>query len=179
MRINLYGGPGSGKSTVASKIFSSLKEQHILIELVNEFVKTMAYQGIVATDWDQLTIFSSQLAREEVFLKNGVKHIVTDSPILLVACYTKLKFPRLFPHLIDMSAAFREMYQSIDIFIKRPEVYQAVGRYEDIEAAKRMDDIILEVLSDTVPDFKIVDCNDFNTILSLSSEAVQPHRHLI
>jgi adenylate kinase family enzyme len=37
--INLFGGPGCGKSTLAARIFSILKLKDISCELINEYAK--------------------------------------------------------------------------------------------------------------------------------------------
>jgi len=39
MRICLFGSPSSGKSTLASKIFSRLKVDNYNVELVLEYIK--------------------------------------------------------------------------------------------------------------------------------------------
>ncbi len=39
MRINLFAGPGAGKSTTATWLFSQLKIAGISIELTSEYVK--------------------------------------------------------------------------------------------------------------------------------------------
>ena len=46
-RINIYGGPGVGKSTLAASIFAFMKKRGDNVELVQEFVKQFAYLGNV------------------------------------------------------------------------------------------------------------------------------------
>ena len=43
--INLFGGPGCGKSTAASYIFSKLKMLGINAELATEFAKDKTWEG--------------------------------------------------------------------------------------------------------------------------------------
>jgi len=42
LRINFFGGPGVGKSTLAAQLFGWLKAENFDAELVQEFVKTWA-----------------------------------------------------------------------------------------------------------------------------------------
>ena len=44
LHVNLFGSPGSGKSTGASYIFSMLKLHGIVAELVTEFVKDKVWE---------------------------------------------------------------------------------------------------------------------------------------
>lgn len=56
--INIFGGPGVGKSTVAAGLFYRLKCLHYSVELVEEFAKYLVYQGMVdVLRRDQLRVF--------------------------------------------------------------------------------------------------------------------------
>ena len=37
--INIFGGPGTGKSTLAAYIFHNLKCRHVEVEVVTEYAK--------------------------------------------------------------------------------------------------------------------------------------------
>lgn len=41
--VNLYGGPGVGKSTGAAYVFARLKEAGVVAELVTEFAKDLTW----------------------------------------------------------------------------------------------------------------------------------------
>jgi len=43
--INFYAGPGAGKSTTSAKIFAALKDRGECAELIQEYVKTWAWEG--------------------------------------------------------------------------------------------------------------------------------------
>ena len=83
MRINLLAGPGSGKSTTAAWLFSELKIRHISVELITEYVKSWATQKRQVTTFDQVYLFGKQMQYEYRFLNNGIKNVVTDSPLIL------------------------------------------------------------------------------------------------
>lgn len=89
MKINLYGGPGIGKSTVASLVFAELKVRGLNVEMVHEYAKELVYEGIDLRNVDQFfqdRILIEQLRRELLFFKK-VDYIITDSPLMLNAYY--------------------------------------------------------------------------------------------
>jgi hypothetical protein len=93
MKINLYGGPGIGKSTVSSIVFSELKIRGFNVEIVHEYAKELVYEGFDLREADsnfQYRIIMEQLRRELLF-QNKVEYIITDSPLFLNAFYSKEK----------------------------------------------------------------------------------------
>jgi len=90
IKINFYGGPGSGKSVVSALLFAELKIHHFKAELVREVAKDKVYQGIDMREAGpdlQLMIFSEQLGRELIVEKN-VDYLISDSPLFLNAFYS-------------------------------------------------------------------------------------------
>jgi len=47
--INLFGGPGCGKSTAAAGLFHLMKSNHMSVELVNEFAKEIVWENNLVT----------------------------------------------------------------------------------------------------------------------------------
>lgn len=90
MRVNLFGGPASGKSTTATWLFSKLKQDGTNIELVTEYVKQWTYIQRHPESYDQVLIFSKQLSREDLVLRAGYESLITDSPLLIGCFYSKL-----------------------------------------------------------------------------------------
>lgn len=89
MKINLYGGPGIGKSTVAGLVFSELKIRGYNAEIVHEYAKELVYEGTDLRKVDsffQDRIFIEQLRRELLFFSK-VDILITDSPLMLNAYY--------------------------------------------------------------------------------------------
>lgn len=146
MRINLYAGPGAGKSTTAAMLFGELKVRGYSIELVSEYVKSWAVEKRNVVAFDQIYLMGKQLHYEHRFLSNGIKHIVTDSPVLLSACYTRAFYPELngiADHMEGMIAEYERHYPSLNIFLERGEKeYKEEGRYQTKEEAKQLDRII-------------------------------------
>ena len=92
MRINILGGSGLGKSTLAAWLYSEIKRNHYSIELVSEYVKTRAVQKTEIKLLDQNYIFAKQQQYEYRFLSYGIKNCVSDSPTLLPTLYTEKYF---------------------------------------------------------------------------------------
>lgn len=173
-RINLFSGPGSGKSAVAAKIFSYFKTQNLEIDLVKEYIKTWAYQKIKADSFDQLYIFSKQLRSEDILLRNGVDYIVTDSPLILQLAYMK-KYDdiKIYNEMANIAAKFEEKYPSINIFLDRKDIpYKSLGRYESYEDAVEMDKIIEDTLNQNKIPFKRFDSVNHNHILNFLTRLI-------
>jgi len=149
-RINLFGGPGVGKSTFAAKLFAHLKREGTNVELVQEVVKQWVYEGRKIQPWDCVSIFGQQFEAEQRLLQNGVHHIITDSPLILQCIYAKLVHgcPAHW-ELANIAGRFSRTWPAINFLIRRPDVeYDSHGRYEDQEAANVMDGRIEEALKD-------------------------------
>lgn len=165
MRISLFSGPGAGKSTIASKLFSELKIKGIQVELVQEAIKSWAYLGRKTKSFDQLFIFGQQLHSEDLIFQAGL-HSITDSPLLMQPVYArKYNFPAT-TELIDLALKYEDVNPSLNIFLERGKIpYQYVGRYENYEEALEMDYRIKEMLNKYAK-YTIFETTEFPEILS-------------
>ena len=84
--VNLFGAPGSGKSTGAAYIFSQLKIAGVNAELVTEFAKDKVWENNEEVFKNQAYIFGEQSFKMSR-CRDKVDVIVTDSPLLLSALY--------------------------------------------------------------------------------------------
>jgi nicotinamide riboside kinase len=87
-RISLFGGAGSGKTTMAARLFADLKMLGWDVEHIQEYIKARAYEKRFPTSFDQVYVFGNQLHREDRLLHH-VNLVVTDSPVLMNLAYAR------------------------------------------------------------------------------------------
>ena len=139
--INLFAGPGAGKSTLAATIFSKLKTKGISCELALEFAKDLVWEQRFETIKDQIYIFGKQYHRLHRLL-GKVEVIITDSPILLSSIYDEEKRKELENLILS---EFRRM-NTLNFFIIRNKPYDTKGRYQTEKESIKKDKEILEYL---------------------------------
>jgi ABC-type oligopeptide transport system ATPase subunit len=146
--INLFGGPGTGKSTIAALVFGELKKKGYEIELVTEYAKDKVWEESYKTLENQIYVFGKQLHRIWR-IKNKVNFIITDSPILLSIIYDKEKNDNLKRLVLDVHNNFN----NINILIKRDTIYNPNGRFQNEIEAKLIDKQIMNLLKNNSIDF--------------------------
>lgn len=167
-RINLFSGPGAGKSVVAAQLFAELKKVNINIEHVQEYIKVQALQKRFPESFEQFHIFAHQMHREDRLLPH-VDCIVTDSPLLLNAVYTKYYKAPFWEQCLEVAQMFEEKYPSLNIFLDRKDlIYQQIGRYQDLGKAIEIDQKILSLLNQNNIDYELIKTNDFDRILMVA-----------
>ena len=137
--INLFGGPGVGKSTLAAEIFARYKKQGKSVELVTEFVKDLVWENRQSTLEIQPYVSMKQY-RNLVRLRGKVDYVITDSPLIKDSTYARRYAP-------DLPQAYHELLfslhhslgDSINILLTREWTYNQVGRYQDEDQAKQID----------------------------------------
>jgi tRNA uridine 5-carbamoylmethylation protein Kti12 len=139
--INLFGGPGCGKSTIAAELFAILKKQGYEVELVTEYAKDKVWEESYKTLENQIYVFAKQLHRLWR-LKDKVQFIITDSPLLLSIIYDKDNNEDLKNLIISRFNSF----DNINFIINRSTVYNQNGRYQNEEQANEIDKQIKELL---------------------------------
>jgi len=139
--INLFGGPGCGKSTIAAELFAILKKQGYEVELVTEYAKDKVWEESYKTLENQIYVFAKQLHRMWR-LKDKVQFIITDSPLLLSIIYDKDNNEDLKNLIISRFNSF----DNINFIINRSTVYNQNGRYQNEEQANEIDKQIKELL---------------------------------
>jgi len=186
-RINLYGGPGTGKSTTASDLFAEFKRMCVdtsmdrQFELTQEFVKEWAWEGRSIEGFDQTFIFANQQRKEEIPLRAGVHHIFTDSPLFLGAAYARKYHSKVFGPLITLAELHEEKYPGLHIFLERGDrPYVGKGRYENEDKARRMDDYIRSLLDLYVGEDNYISLpyNDWDGIVNIVAEKLNLSEHV-
>ncbi len=139
--INLFAGPGAGKSTVAAGVFYQLKLRGVRVELVTETAKDATYENHEFLLNQQVFLFADQL-RRQTRLKGQREVIVTDSPILLPALVYNDKWDSL-PGIAW--EAWRD-FDNMSFYIKRPTTYDTEGRRESLAQAVDKDSLTKSML---------------------------------
>lgn len=131
--INLWGGPGVGKSSIAGQVVARLKWLDQNVELVTEVAKELVWAESKDLQ-DQIYIFALQQRRLRV-LKGKVDIIVTDSPLPLSLIYSHEE-PTSFHELI--MSVFHG-YNNRNYLLTRGQPYDKVGRTQTEDEAKEVD----------------------------------------
>lgn len=131
--INLFAGPGAGKSTTASKVFAGLKDHGVNCELVTEFAKDMAWTNKSALAC-QPYIWGTQVWRIQRLLTE-VDVIVTDCPPLLCAAYTSS--PSMKAAIVQEFSIWKD--HNVNFFLNRTKPFSTKGRVHTFEESKELD----------------------------------------
>ena len=156
--VNLYGGPGSGKSTMRADVFRQLKQRGVNCEEVTEFAKVCVWEGRFSALKCQPFIFAQQLYATQM-LSESVDVVVTDSPLLLCHYYASLqgRDPESFyTYMRDAAAQF----VSMDYFLTRAGQYKTDGRMQNEEEANQVGDDIQAMLDHQGVDYRELVGND-------------------
>jgi nicotinamide riboside kinase len=146
--INLYGGPGTGKSTTAAAMFAELKYRGINCEYIPEYAKDATWERrgdkiFAAQDY----IFGKQRFRMEK-ISGQVPFLVCDSPILLSLVYIPPSFG--LPSLRNVVLEAHNLYDNLDIFLLRNKPFEQAGRNQNEHEARILDHQIRAVLEEHV-----------------------------
>ena len=151
--INLFGSPGTGKSTCAAYIFAMLKMQGISCEYVSEFAKDKVWEQNMKIFDNQFYISGKQswkIAR--VF--GQVDVIVNDSPILTGAAFTEKKYLKYA--IVEEFMSYGD--NNLNILLVRQHEYDPNGRNESEEEARIIDQKLLDTfqLKDIESDYECI-----------------------
>ena len=142
--INLFGGPHSGKSTIAYGVASALKLRGISSELVTEVAKDKVWDEAYTVLRNQVLIGAEQYHRLWR-LKDKVDVVITDSPIILSVIYNKqFKHQYFNPFMFELFDEFDNMNIVIERRIKHE--YDKTGRIHDELEAIELDKQIRQML---------------------------------
>lgn len=152
--INFYGGPGSGKSTTAAGLFYLMKINKYNVELVQEYVKDLAWEDRME---DQAFITAHQNKKLER-IKGKVEYAICDSSLVLSLAYMPDDYavPSFRQYVIDL---FHTYDNHLNIFVNRVKPYVTAGRYQDETGAKVLDKKIEDLMKSLDLNIHYVDGN--------------------
>jgi ATP:corrinoid adenosyltransferase len=143
--INLFGGPGSGKSTTAAGLFYKMKLHHLSVELVTEYAKDLVYSDRLASMLDQQEYIFAKQNHQLHRLRDKVDWVVTDSPTLLASVYVQDEWPCV-EKFKDLVRCSYHTYDNINVYLRRPNEFQEYGRAHNLEQSKELDTSIIDML---------------------------------
>jgi hypothetical protein len=170
--VNLFAGPGVGKSAYAAGLFHALKTRTSLnVELVQEYAKELVWRGDTKVlKHNQALVFAGQLEKI-LMLDDNVSVAITDSPLDLGLFYHSEDYPESFDKFVlDICARFN----TIDFFIPRKDEYWFTqeGRIHSLNESKELDQRILGYLKAREKPFHVVQRDDVETGFKLVVDRV-------
>jgi tRNA uridine 5-carbamoylmethylation protein Kti12 len=142
--INIFGGPGVGKSLTAAELFVTLKRQKFNVELVTEYAKAKTYEKHYNILSDQLYLLAKQNRKLEP-LRGVVDFIITDSPLPIGLIYAPENYYNGFSTLL---LEVFNSYDNFNVLLSRNSAfkYNQVGRNQNEYEAKEKDEQLRVVL---------------------------------
>ena len=142
--VNLYGGPGCGKSTGAAYLFSKLKMAGVDAEYVTEFAKDKVWESNQEAFKCQFYISGKQVFKiSRCFGKVDV--IITDSPIMLGKVYADRNgLPLLGNACVEAARKYEN--NTLNVILQRVKPYNQNGRNQSEDEAKNIDAVIRNML---------------------------------
>lgn len=176
--LNLFGGPGSGKTTCAWEIASKLKKMGYVTEYVPEYAKELV--------WDKnYELLDGSLEHQQVLLKEQnhrvnrllrqVDFVVTDSPVLLNGCYlkeTNVEVAEKYKN--DVLQEFKK-YNNFCIYIQRGDNFEKTGRIHNEEEPLTLDQEIKNMLKENKIIYSMYAHNEVDLAIS---NCVRTYEHL-
>lgn len=167
--INLFGGPGSGKSTTATGVFSKLKQAGINVEYVSEYAKDKVWDRHEAIFDNQIYVFAKQ--HHKVFrLKGQVDVVITDSPLLLSLYYNRDK-TTVGKALDTLIMEAHQSFETMNVFLKRVKVYNPKGRMQTENESRDIDTNLKTMLD--IHEINVVECIGNSKGIDLLAEDIK------
>lgn len=132
LNINIWGGPGTGKSIVTAQLYAELKLSGISCEMAREYAKELTWAGQI-DQYSQLAISAEQHRRQEA-LQGRADIVVTDAPVPQGSLFAPLSYRKA---LLDSLVVLTQNWDSLNILIhpNKDVPYEQAGRAESPEMA--------------------------------------------
>lgn len=158
--INLFGGPGVGKSTLCASVFARLKVMGIDCEMATEYAKDMVWEESYKKLENQIYIFGKQHARVHRLL-GKVDVVITDSPLLNSIVYDKSNNQELKNLTIS---EFKKL-NTLNFYINRRLKYEENGRVQTLDQAIDVDNAYLNLIKENNITYSEIEPGDVDSIV--------------
>ena len=145
IHINIFGAPGSGKSTSRARLFYDMKKLGYKVEEISEMAKDYTYAEEFMKLGDQVYLLGQQHHKHFV-LDNQVDYIITDSPFIMGSMYMNQNSPYL-NEFEKLAVQMHKSYETLNFFIERNHDYQTFGRNQTEEQSDEKADEIKNFLN--------------------------------
>ena len=166
LTVNLFGGPGIGKSSIAAGLFSILKRNNINVELVTEYAKDLVYEERKSILQDQLYILAKQNRRLSRLVNQNIEIAIVDSPLLLGTIYYKINGGTSENFIKVVEETFNS-YENLNFYLKRntESEFNTVGRVQkSLDDAINIDKQILDYLKQLKLEYVPINVNIDSTV---------------
>lgn len=154
--INLWAGPGSGKSTTAAGLFFLMKTHGYKVELVTEVAKDFTWQKDF-TSLDNSMYISSLQEFRLYRIKDEMDFAITDCPLPM--CYTYAKGHYKNDVLEEAILEMYYAYDNVSFYINRVKPYVEEGRNQTYLQARKKDVYIKQYMDAIRESYISVDGN--------------------
>lgn len=156
--INFFGGPSSGKSTVAAGLFYLMKINGYSVELVGEVAKDLVHEKRFDIFGEQNYLFSEQRRRQER-LKDVYDFAITDSPTLLASFYNIYDGGKENQFFDKMVMEDFKKEKAFNIFLNRGDFFEVKGRRHSEEESSKISINLKNFLNDNQIKFIEINSN--------------------
>ena len=147
--VNLLGGPGIGKSTLAAEVFVLLKKRQIQCEYITEYAKDKTWEESMMTLQNQIYVFAKQ-QHKMYRVGNKVDVMICDSSLLFSIIYGNVDKDT---PLYDLILEEFNRFNNITFMLKRETIFDGVGRNQNVSEAIEIDSRIESLLIDNNIDY--------------------------
>src|SRR3989344_1129286 len=146
--INLLGGPGIGKTTMAALLFAKLKLKKYTVEYVQEYAKKLVWTETYDILNNQYMVSTSQYKLFKA-INNKVNIIVTDGSLFHGLYYNRTN-PNNTSNVDKTEEKIMEYFNEFNniniLLIRGNYEYEQAGRYHSETEAKEMDIALKNIL---------------------------------
>jgi hypothetical protein len=162
--VNLFSGPGAGKSIMAAAVFAELKWRGYSAECVQEYAKELTRDNNIAALQDQIGIFAEQRRRIKRCV-GKVQVVISDSPLLFSLVYGG-RTGQLNDVFNNIVIEENNKFRNLNFRLTRSAPYETEGRSQDYEGALKLDKEIEKMLLDLNEKFfDVITCRSHVNII--------------